>query len=101
MGVRAPAWLTWLMLGAMAAVYAGERMFPQTSVFRWVLTGGGALVVLACVFMRFRSFKSAEGDARYVERIFLLCYVGLALSLLGFLMNHCIGRCRIRCSNAS
>jgi hypothetical protein len=85
-GVRAPAWLTWLLLGALIAVYAGERIVPQMTVARWGLTGGGALVVLLLVFWRLRLWRSAGGETREVEGVFFLCYAGLALTLLSFLI---------------
>jgi hypothetical protein len=85
-GIKAPAWLTWLLLAALVAVYAGERIVPQMTMARWVLTGGGILLVFAAVLLRLRSWRSADGDNREVERIFFLCYAGMALALMAFLV---------------
>lgn len=80
------AWATWLLLGALVAIYIGERIVPTVTPARIVLSGGGALVVILTTAYRFLSWRRASGDARIPERIFLLAYAGCALSLLLFFL---------------
>ncbi|MGH7506996.1 MAG: Gldg family protein [Longimicrobiales bacterium] len=81
-----PGWLTWLLLGGLVAVYAGERIVPQLTAARIALTGGGLLLVLAVTAWRFASWRRAAADARNVERLFFLGYAGCALAVIGFLL---------------
>jgi hypothetical protein len=87
-GVRRtpPSWLTWLVLGALGAVYVGERIVPQIVPARILLSGGGVLVVIAATAWRLVAFRAATGDVRHVERLFLLGYAGCVLSLAGFFL---------------
>jgi hypothetical protein len=85
-GRTAPAWLTWAVAAALVAVYTGERIVPETAAARIVLSGGGVLLLLAAVGLRAVSWRRASGDARAVERLFLLTYLGCALALALFLL---------------
>ena len=86
MGVmrRPPPWLTWLVVGALAAVYAGERIVPGVTIARATLSGGGTLLVLAATVWRFLSWRS--GETASAERLFFLAYAGCALSLVLFFL---------------
>ncbi len=82
----APAWLTWLLVAGLTAVYAGERILAGVVPARVALSGGGALIVFGAVAWRFLSWKRASAEARPTEKLFLMAYAGCALSLVGFFL---------------
>jgi hypothetical protein len=83
---RPPAWLTWLVVGALAAVYAGERIVPGITIARVILSGGGAVIVMLATVWRFLSWRAAPADTGTTERLFFLAYAGCALALVGFFL---------------
>jgi hypothetical protein len=83
---QAPAWLTWLLVAGLAAVYAGERIFGELIPARIVFSGAGALLVFGAAIWRLISLKAAAGDARHVERLFFFAYLGCSLALGGFFL---------------
>ena len=83
----APWWLGWLLAGGLISIFAGERIFAGLSLARALLSGLGALVVLASTALRAVSWRSSEGEARRVERWLLLAYAGCVLALIGYLFS--------------
>lgn len=86
-----PRRLTWLLIGGLVAVYAGERILETVTAARWVLTGGGSALVLAALVLRFLAWRSASDEARPLARLFLLATAGCAVALLGFLLAGGLG----------
>jgi hypothetical protein len=78
--------MTWFLLSGLFLIYAGERIAQQIPIVRLVLSGGGALLVLAALVMRLRAWRAASGDARRVEQLFLLTALGCTLSVIGFFL---------------
>lgn len=64
---------TWLLLGGFTCMLVGERLVGA-GPFR-ALTGLGALLVLATVYIRAMRLLGADGDRRIAERLF--CYFAL------------------------
>ena len=83
----APWWLGWLLVGGLVSIFAGERIFGSLSLARALLSGLGALVVLASTALRTVSWRSSEGEARRVERWLLLASAGCVLALIGYLFS--------------
>ena len=91
LGRTPPAWLTWAVVAALVAVFTGERILPDASPFRLVLSSAGMALLLAAVLWRALSWRRASGDARAVERLFLLAYAGCALAVLLFFLASGLG----------
>ena len=79
-----PGWLTWVLLGGLAAFYLGERVADGIPLLRLLFSGGGALLVLLVTVWRLLAWRSASGDAREVERLFFLTALGCTLGVFGF-----------------
>jgi hypothetical protein len=90
-GAAPPSWLTWAVVGALVAVFTGERILADASFLRYVLSGLGMAALLAAVAWRALSWRRAEGDARAVERLFLLAYAGCALGVALFFLAGGVG----------
>jgi hypothetical protein len=80
------AWLTWAVVGALILVFAGERIVPALTPFRIVFSGGGTLLLLGATLARAAAWRRASGDARAVEKLFLLGYAGCLLAVVLFLL---------------
>jgi hypothetical protein len=83
---RSSAWLTWLVVCGLIAVFVGERMVPGILPARFVFSGGGTLAVLAALVWRAMAVRRSSGDAQKIERLFLLTYAGCAVSLVLFFL---------------
>jgi gliding motility-associatede transport system auxiliary component len=83
---HAPAWLTWVLVAGLFAVYLGERAAKEVAIARIVLSGGGFLLVLAATAWRLISWRTARGDTERVERLFFLTSAGCLLSVVGFFL---------------
>jgi hypothetical protein len=79
------------VLGALFAVFVGERILPDASAMRLVLSGVGAAMLLVGVAWRAAAWRRATGDARAVERVFLLAYAGCALAVALFFLAGGLG----------
>ena len=84
MGVNrsAPWWLTWLLTFGIAVFLIGERLLASSETPRTIVMVLAGLIVLGAIVWRVRSWQAAEGEARGVEQILLLAYVGCALALV-------------------
>ena len=68
MGVRR-RWLTWVVVGGLAAVFLGERAFGGVALVRLPLSVLGAASVLGATLWRVRSWRGAVGEEeRTIER---------------------------------
>jgi hypothetical protein len=79
------------VLAALVAVFAGERVVSGVPLMRLALSGGGALVLVGATLWRALAWRGNSGDARAVERIFLLSYLGCTLAVLFFLLASGLG----------
>jgi hypothetical protein len=83
MAVKAnPWWVTWVFVGALAAVFVGERPLHDKEALRLVFSGAGAAFVLIATLWRGWAWTASTGEHRRVERILLLGYLGCAAALL-------------------
>ena len=80
-------WLTWMVGGGLALFFIGERVFHDSLAVRVPLSGLGALGLLVAIVLRVAAWRKAEGDARRIERLFALAYLGCAIALLGFFVG--------------
>jgi len=79
---RAPGWLGWLLAGGLTCVFVGERVVGSASGARVLLSGVGALLVLAAAIGRLRAWRAAPPELRRMEGALALCYAGCVLALL-------------------
>ena len=77
-------WLTGLLVGGLALVFAGVRVLDAVEWLRLPLVWAGAAAVAAAAVWRVRLWRAAEGEARGVEGVFALGYAGCALALAGY-----------------
>ena len=84
---RAPWWLAWLLAGGLVLLFVGERVLAGFDLVRALLSGMGALAVIASTVWRALSWRAAEGDARRVEGWLLLAHAGCLLALVGYLIS--------------
>jgi hypothetical protein len=73
--------LTWVLTGSLGVLYLGERVFVAFGGGSVVLSGLGALGIIACTALRAMSWKGAQGKARRVEGILLLGTVGCLVAV--------------------
>lgn len=78
---RAPVWLTWALIPALAAILLGERIIGEGGL-RWLLSGAGFLAVLAGTVWRMASWLGASGDRARVERVLALGFLGVTVALV-------------------
>ena len=83
MGVTRPL-PTWLLLGGLAAVFSGWRVFAGLPFLRYPLILGGVAVLLLTAAWRLRVLKNSEGDQRSIAAVFAFGTLGCVLSVGGF-----------------
>ena len=76
-----PGWATWVFVGALLAIFLGERVLAHLDGVHWLLTGGGLVAALASTALRVLGWTSSDGDRRRVERLFLLGHLGCLVAL--------------------
>ena len=84
MGVMKRSWLTWMLLGGLAAVFAGTRVFEGVAGLHLPLIVAGGLAVLAVTVLRLADWRKAEGDRRAIESVFAFGAAGCLVALVGF-----------------
>ncbi len=80
-------WLTWVLVGGLAAFFFGERVFHDFLTLRAPVSILGALAVTVATVLRVVAWRRATGESRRIERLFALTYIGCAVSLVGFVVG--------------
>ncbi len=83
MGMR-HAWLTWLLLAGLVAVFTGVRVLDGIEWLHLPVIVLGAAGVLLATAWRVAVWRGAQGEERSVEAVFALGYAGCALALAGY-----------------
>lgn len=78
----APMWLTWALVGALLAVFLGERVLDHLETPHLAFTALGVLGVVGATVWRGLAWSQARGERRRVEGLLFFGYVGCAVSLL-------------------
>lgn len=93
MGVKSPApwWLTWALFGGLVVLFIGERIVGGVGTPRAVAALVESAVVLVCVAWRVLAWATARAEARRVESTLLVCYAGVAIALLLYLVSSDAG----------
>ena len=81
------AWQVWSVLGGLAAVFAGGRIFANTPGLRVPLILAGAAAVLVATVWQCLAWRRATGDLRRTEAVFALAFAGTVLALAGYLFG--------------
>lgn len=84
MGVTRPL-ATWLLLGGLAAVFSGWRVFGGLPFLSYPLIVGGLAVLVVTAVWRFRVLGSSEGHARSIAAVFAYGTLGCVVALGGFI----------------
>ncbi len=91
MRTSTPWWLSAIFAVGLFLLFLGERAFGHLDSLRYALTGVGVLLIVATTALRAVAMFSATGLRRRVERNLLLCHLGVALGLLGYLATTHFG----------
>ena len=78
-----PWWLSIALFVGLVFVLAGQRAFDHTFL-SLPLTLMGLITVVGAFGWRAFGYLQAEGEARRIERISVMCYAGTCVALLGF-----------------
>jgi hypothetical protein len=87
----APWWLGWLLAGSLFALFLGERVLAGAGVWRLVLSGLGALGLVAAAAWRVAAWRAADGESRRVEGVLALAYAGCVLALVVYFVSSDVG----------
>jgi hypothetical protein len=75
------------VVGALVALFLGERVLNEWGVVRLVISSLGGLLLLAATGWRAVMLRRTTGEAHGVERFLLAAYVGCTVAVLGFLLS--------------
>ena len=78
MRTASPWWASLAFGGGLFLVFLGERLFGHLPGIRLGLTGLGLAVLLAFTGLRVWTTVATAGARRRVERILLMCQLGVA-----------------------
>jgi hypothetical protein len=82
MRTASPWWASLVFGVGLLFVFAGERLFGYSPGVRLVMTGLGLLLVVGVTGLRAYTTLATSGARRNVERVLLMCQLGVLLGLL-------------------
>lgn len=86
MRTATPYWLQFVFAFGLLLVFLGERIIPIDNV-RVMLTGIGVTMVLLSTAARAWAWSGSKGARKQIERVMLLCQVGVVVALLLYAMT--------------
>jgi hypothetical protein len=92
MRTASPWWLTLVLAGGLLFFFLGERPFDHVDVVGNALTGLGLIAVLGSTALRLFGMTRADGQKRAVEKVLVLCHVGVVLALVLYAASTGWGR---------
>jgi hypothetical protein len=82
MRTASPWWLTLVLAGGLLFFFMGERPFDHVGVVGNALTGLGLIAVLGSTALRLFGMSRASGQKRAVEKVLVLCHIGVVVALV-------------------
>jgi hypothetical protein len=92
MRTASPWWLTLVLAGGLLFFFLGERPFDHVDVVGNAMTGLGLVAVLAATGARVLGMLKATGQKRAVEKLLVLCHVGVVLAIILYAASTGWGR---------
>src|SRR5687767_185960 len=92
MRTASPWWLTLVLAGGLLFFFLGERPFDHVDVVGNAMTGLGLIAVLGATGLRVFGLTQATGQKRAVEKVLVLCHVGVVLALVLYAASTGWGR---------
>jgi gliding motility-associatede transport system auxiliary component len=77
-----PWWISGILAWGLLCLFAGLRVLAHLETVSMVLTGLGVVCVAAATGVRAWAYMRESGGRRAVERLLLLCHVGVIVALL-------------------
>lgn len=79
--------LSWGLTAGLAALFVGERVLAGRPVARLVVSGAGALLLVAVAVVRVLRWRRAQGDERAIARVLALGSLGTVLAVAALLVG--------------